>query len=322
MYANRGGVQKSKKFSQREVDMTFSALTEPKSKSRSVNIEAELKEAISALKKPNRQLAGQAVMDMVERRALAGASHPRKSKKPVRNPLFEKAGHSGLQIMATPSRNRHKNVLEESQLPVLPSIEGFGPDLIPPSSVSRIRSSGPRLNFGSASQAAICGETPVKRAAPRPAGLVAATPSKPQLGLSGGQLVSSPVSSRRPPPVPSMDSWDKESESMPKMESVFATPGKASNPSPRNLAHSFSNASISRPENIPQTPQKYKQLNIEPVREELPSIQRMPLNELKASNRMEEGMHLGTAKIIAESPVKGESQDIYKALGWDDDYEL
>jgi DNA replication regulator SLD3 len=46
-----------------------------------VNIEAELKEAISALKKPNRELAGKTLAEIAEKRSVL-APHARSKFKP------------------------------------------------------------------------------------------------------------------------------------------------------------------------------------------------------------------------------------------------
>jgi hypothetical protein len=74
--ANRPGVFNSKRFSQREVDLS-SLVPEVNPKiQRKLNIEAELKEAISALKKPDRQLAGKCIVETAEKR-VASASHSR-----------------------------------------------------------------------------------------------------------------------------------------------------------------------------------------------------------------------------------------------------
>ncbi len=76
--ANRGGVLKSKRFFQREIDLSSLAL-EGIGNTRAKNqasIEAELKEAISALKKPNRQLAGKSLAEIAEKRT-ASAPHSR-----------------------------------------------------------------------------------------------------------------------------------------------------------------------------------------------------------------------------------------------------
>lgn len=76
--ANRGGVLKSKRFFQREIDLSSLAPEgsgNTKAKKQAI-IEAELKEAISALKKPNRELAGKSLVETAEKRA-ASASHTR-----------------------------------------------------------------------------------------------------------------------------------------------------------------------------------------------------------------------------------------------------
>jgi DNA replication regulator SLD3 len=74
--ASRGGVLKSKKFSQREVDLS-NLVSVNEAKYRKVNIEAELKDAIATLKRPNRQLAVQELVDTAERRAssITNRSH-------------------------------------------------------------------------------------------------------------------------------------------------------------------------------------------------------------------------------------------------------
>ncbi|KAK6593866.1 hypothetical protein H4I96_10779 [Botrytis cinerea] len=111
LHVNRGGVLNSKRFSQREVDMSTLA-PDPNSKAKKqAAIDAELKDAISALKKPNRELAGKALVETAERRS-ASAGHPRKSKKPVRNPLFQ--AFQSVQIKATPKTNRQKDIFSES----------------------------------------------------------------------------------------------------------------------------------------------------------------------------------------------------------------
>lgn len=75
MLVSRGGVLKSKNFSQREVDLS-SLATINDAKAKKASIEAELKDAISALKKPNRQLAGQLQVE-AERRAASVPTHSR-----------------------------------------------------------------------------------------------------------------------------------------------------------------------------------------------------------------------------------------------------
>lgn len=72
--ASRGGVLNSKRFARREVDL--GSLAPDLKAKKKASIEAELKEAISALKKPNRELAGKALVETAEKRS-ASASYPR-----------------------------------------------------------------------------------------------------------------------------------------------------------------------------------------------------------------------------------------------------
>jgi DNA replication regulator SLD3 len=76
LHANRGGLLNSKRFTQREVDMSSLAPKVNARKRTQVNIEAELKEAISALKKPNRELAGKVLAEIAEKRS-ASVTHSR-----------------------------------------------------------------------------------------------------------------------------------------------------------------------------------------------------------------------------------------------------
>ncbi|KAB8289685.1 hypothetical protein EYC80_010597 [Monilinia laxa] len=144
LHVSRGGVLNSKRFSQREVDMSTLAPDLNSKAKKQAAIDAELKDAISALKKPNRELAGKTLAETAERRsALAG--HPRKSKKPVRNPLFQ--GFQSVQIKATPKTSRQKDVFGESQSTVGGSRNSEDMELgvIPPSSVSAIPQSTPPI---------------------------------------------------------------------------------------------------------------------------------------------------------------------------------
>ncbi|KAL3428042.1 hypothetical protein PVAG01_01551 [Phlyctema vagabunda] len=116
---NRTSLFNSKRFSQREVDL--SALTDVNTKAKKqANIETELKNAISALKKPNRELAGKSLAEVAEQRVATASRSARKTKKPVRNPLFQ-----GVQISATPKATRQKDVFNNA-----PSSVSFdSPDL-------------------------------------------------------------------------------------------------------------------------------------------------------------------------------------------------
>jgi DNA replication regulator SLD3 len=76
LQANRGGVLNSKRFSQREVDMSSLALDTSAKVKKQAAIEAELKDAILALKRPNRELAGKTLVETAEQRSVS-TSHSR-----------------------------------------------------------------------------------------------------------------------------------------------------------------------------------------------------------------------------------------------------
>ncbi|MCJ1400190.1 hypothetical protein MMC11_003394 [Xylographa trunciseda] len=133
---SRPSLQHSKRYSQREVDLTaVSQATEAKLQ-RKAAIEQELQGAIAALKRPNPRMAVKELVDSAERR-VAGVSKSRKSKNPIRNPLGQ-----GVQVMATPKHNRLKNIYPRLSRPSHSLIvEHEEPDAIPPSSDPRIPSS-------------------------------------------------------------------------------------------------------------------------------------------------------------------------------------
>jgi DNA replication regulator SLD3 len=92
-------------------------------------VEAELHDAISALKKPNRALAGKSIVDFAEKRSSAGISQLKKAKKPIR------LAPSGVQIKATPANQRFKDVLAgEKQSGSMLSVLRESEDIVPSSS--------------------------------------------------------------------------------------------------------------------------------------------------------------------------------------------
>ncbi|KAF4465843.1 dna replication regulator sld3 [Fusarium albosuccineum] len=100
-------------------------------------VEAELKEAISSLRKPNREVVSKAMAEAAERRATVSLS-AKKVRKPTRSSM-------GASIVkATPANNRFRDVFapkpETTDVPLIGTDE-----VIPPSSLpSRIPSTGLR----------------------------------------------------------------------------------------------------------------------------------------------------------------------------------
>lgn len=108
----RGGIQISRRVDKREVDLNAVAkVHEAKLKKMNALIEQkkELDLAITALRKPNRELVSKEIAEQAEKRT---SSSSRKCKNPVRNPLGQ-----GVQVMATPRGTRKKDmsVAQQSQ---------------------------------------------------------------------------------------------------------------------------------------------------------------------------------------------------------------
>lgn len=140
---SRGGMINSKHFSRREVDLSALRPTNNAKENKQAIIDAELREAISALKKPNREMAGKALADTAEKRAVPTSS--RKSKKPIRNPLFQTMQQQ-IEISATPKANRQKDMFF---VPPQSSLERMVSEaMIPASSVPRVPASVARGSSG------------------------------------------------------------------------------------------------------------------------------------------------------------------------------
>lgn len=101
-------------------------------------VEAELKDAISALRKPHREIVSKELMDAAERRTLTGLS-----AKKVRRPARSSLGTSI--VKATPANNRFKDVFAAKSESVADVPLISTEEVIPPSSMpSMIPSTGLR----------------------------------------------------------------------------------------------------------------------------------------------------------------------------------
>ena len=149
--ASRPTLQNSKRYSQREVDLTaVSQATEAKLQ-RKAAIEQELQGAIAAMKKPNPRMAVKELVEASERRAAMGprsksrlkftqsfsyAYQVIESRNPTRNSLSQ-----GIQVMATPKVNRRTNLYPDLPRFPVPYCQPDESHPIPPSSDPRIPSS-------------------------------------------------------------------------------------------------------------------------------------------------------------------------------------
>ncbi|KAL6356518.1 hypothetical protein LRP88_10119 [Fusarium phalaenopsidis] len=105
--------------------------------SKKAQVEAELKDAISSLRKPNREVVGKALAEAAERRANVSLS-AKKVRKPARSSLGASV------VKATPANNRFRDVFASKSETVDVPMMG-AEEVIPPSSMpSMIPSTGLR----------------------------------------------------------------------------------------------------------------------------------------------------------------------------------
>ncbi|RYP30346.1 hypothetical protein DL767_006320 [Monosporascus sp. MG133] len=104
-------------------------------------VKAELQDAISALRRPNRDVVGKAMAEAAERRATTTLSQLKKSKKPTQHTRLPNV------VKATPVAARFRDALarDAHTQPAGPTHTGWiEADNFPPSSASLIPSSAPR----------------------------------------------------------------------------------------------------------------------------------------------------------------------------------
>ncbi|KAI0011601.1 DNA replication regulator SLD3-domain-containing protein [Xylariaceae sp. FL0662B] len=164
-------------------------------------IKAELQDAITALRRPNRDVVGKAMAEAAERRATTSLSQMRKSRKPTQHPQFLNI------VKATPVSNRFRDAFAKdggNRSTHPREMQSIEEDPIPPSS-SLIPSSAPRKR--TAEVAFGVEASPVLPKSTLSADLIQATPARrptPKQGFlsvtgvnEASILASSPMASRR-----------------------------------------------------------------------------------------------------------------------------
>lgn len=308
MLVSRGGVLKSKKFSQREVDLS-SLATVNDTKLKKASIEAELKDAITALKRPNRQLAGQLQVE-AERRVASASMHSRsrpnllqicvlvlictESKKPVRNPSFQ-----GVEILSTPKGNRRKDMTVGKHPIVGLNVEqGHDLDVIPASSIPRMPLSREHApNTRESGETLLCEATPA-RSGTKAISAICGTPSQGQTKsawrLSDGfHGMSSHNHSRIPP----------------------CSPLQARQPGKQEFLEIPSSARA-----VECTPSKVVAVHATPSRQGKLKIVEADASSNSLSITIE-GIGMDGAENTSRSCFQQDRDDdsIYKSLGWDYD---
>ncbi|KAM7209306.1 DNA replication regulator SLD3 domain containing protein [Naviculisporaceae sp. PSN 640] len=304
-------------------------------------VEAELKDAISALKKPNRVLAVKDFVDAAEKRASVTNVPPKKLKRQGRA--------SNVQVKATPANNRFKDALAaESNLGVLDEEA----EVIPPSSVIPA-SSAPTRRFANMLASSKDGGDPKL---PTFSFEIQATPTrKPAASLltvsgPGEQqhhnLASSPLMSRKAAPSVQAESRARLGNeakkdtlkpppaqtgflpSSPGLTGLFETPIQA------RLSKDNSNRMIMTRPTIAETPVKPRfnlAASAVATRKENGNasstvLGAMPekdsdvfLSETPVAKSNNKTTTVTNAEVQREKMQK--TPDIYQRLGWDDDYD-
>jgi DNA replication regulator SLD3 len=101
-------------------------MTEDQKARKKALVDAEVKEAISALKRPNRALVGKEIVQETEqRRASTSLSQLKKARKPVHRMPGVGSAYPAVQVKATPANNRFKDVIaaESQHAASLPELE-------------------------------------------------------------------------------------------------------------------------------------------------------------------------------------------------------
>lgn len=247
----------------RELDLTTpSAAVSAKLKQKQ-RVEEDLKEAITALKKPNRGLAAGGYVDDVERRSLGPTKRPRKQANPVRQEIKD------VQVTATPRVGRRtRDVVEQTPhhhyhtgnpFARLATVERPpASDFCIPSSGARPASVVPGTAHRSATARSIAQSS------------IAETPSKapnPQTFDSGAARRSIFATPLKPM------SASKRRESLPAPH-VFESPARVVGSSPPVAAKIAHTAAAATPTKLVQisTEETVSVIFTKPVREEEPSI--------------------------------------------------
>ncbi|KAF2182215.1 hypothetical protein K469DRAFT_712827 [Zopfia rhizophila CBS 207.26] len=302
--ASRQSVSQFKHLKGREIDLSAPTVAAAAKLNQKKRVEEDLKEAITALKKPNRGLAVGGYVDDIERRGLGLANNSRKLVNPVRKVMKD------VQVSATPRAVRRTKDVDE-RTPSRhrnPFVQENATDT-PPSSNFCIPSSAVRPTSSLVPEALQRSAAARVRAEPS----VAETPSKGPAGKTllssnpaGGQEIRG--NNKLPPPfnlgIPSstLNSRDQNNDT------IFKTPSR-----PRS--HHLNVEPLSRSAIIFATPLKGTVSSPSKVTSTPPAIFDTPVKATTA---------------IADSPLPTSSKrsnenhekSIYDALGWNDDDDL
>ncbi|KAJ2974084.1 hypothetical protein NUW58_g8771 [Xylaria curta] len=261
-------------------------------------VKAELQEAISTLRRPNREVIGKAITEANERRAVTSLSQLRKSRKPMQHNRFQNV------VKATPVGSRFHDVLAkeiESQ-PALQRFNAIAEEQTLPSS-SMVPSSAPRKR----TREAAFGSEP---AAPPPALDPSAT----------DQIIATPAKSstmnHRFLSVPQPDEGIVLASS-PVMARKFSQPNFAAKTGPTTLGHRDSGIEMppspGRPKVLAETPIKVRQNNVIASMDDYVTV--TPVKKIGTRDGSLDGTSINGAGHNENNPKK---MTIFERFGWDD----
>ncbi|KAI0376255.1 DNA replication regulator SLD3-domain-containing protein [Hypomontagnella monticulosa] len=261
-------------------------LEEEKAKKEAL-VQAELQDAISALRRPNRDVVGKAMAEADERRAFTSLSQLRKSRKPTQHPRPQDI------VKATPVGHRFKDVLGGgvSNQPIL--FRGADPIEAPSSSSGLIPSTGRKKRSHEAAFALDDSPT-ISRSRRESAAQVDATPARPS---------SSKYSF---PPVPAFDAD----------EDILASSPIMSRKAPPKSFHDSGIEIPSSPANgLAETPVKPRAMAA--------SVDRFVAVTPARRGPLEKDMSIGNIgkPAVANGEEPPRKLSIFERLGWDDDFD-
>ncbi|KAI4719841.1 hypothetical protein E4T48_03951 [Aureobasidium sp. EXF-10727] len=297
--ARKSDVLEKHRLRQREVDFgALAAANEAKAK-RKQDVEQKLKDAISTLKKPSRAVVSGEFVDAVEQRK-------RMAEGRARPPLHKRKSSSLAQVSATP-KNGHKTsaiAATPHHIPapsfVRPSVPSSGPSLVPSSNIKQKSLSF--AHFPPVPEASDDEDTiPATDNRPRHRDALAETPSKPRVGF-----VSLPGASPDEEQGHSRHVGQDRGDSSPLRESptLLKTPSKPQRPrfsiTPSKPTPSLNFGKAKAKQSVSVTPRG--------------------ITATVTSNNLLGGSSASNGpQQAAGSGSNDQPDDIYAALGWDDD---
>lgn len=297
--ARKSDVLEKHRLRQREVDFGAIAAANDAKVKKKQEVEQKLKDAISTLKRPSRAAVSGEFVDAVEQRK-------RMAEGRARPPLHKRKSSSVAQVSATP-KNGHKNsavAATPHHIPapsfVRPSIPSSGPSLVPSSNIKQKSLSFahfPPVHEASDDEDAI----PATDNRPRHRDALAETPSKPRVGFASlpGGSTDEDVDEYR-------QVGQDRGDSSPLRESptLLRTPSKPQRP---------------RFSITPSKPTPPLVLNRAKAKQSATFTPLKTIAIATSENVLGGSSGLAGQKRADEAESKDQPDNIYAALGWDDD---